>query len=127
MLLIQAVDEPFIKALKEDYIMYGRRTPYNMIVHLRTNKSKVTNKEKVQLKKEIFIKWKQPQALSAYFKQIKKARKQMAKWSIKVLDDDIVIHIVHQMYYSDWFSKETMMTWEEMQDRQNMGQMPDFL
>ena len=43
-----------------------------MIAHLRTNISKVTNRDKVKLKEEIFITWEQPQVLSAYFKQIDK-------------------------------------------------------
>ena len=61
MLLIQAVDKPFLKALKDDYIGYDRKTPNNMIEQLQTKISKVTNKDKVQLKKEVFIKWEQLQ------------------------------------------------------------------
>ena len=72
--------------------------------------------KKVKLKKEVFIKWEQPQVPLAYFKQKEKARKQLAKWNIKVPDDDIMIHIVDQMYDSDWLSEETMMAWEELQD-----------
>ena len=64
------------------------------------------------IKKEVFIKWEQPQVLLVYFKQIEKARKQLRKVNIKMLDDDIVIHVVDQMYDSDWFSAETMMAWE---------------
>ena len=33
-LIIQAVEELIIKALKEDYILYGRRTPFKMLEHL---------------------------------------------------------------------------------------------
>ena len=28
-------------------------------------------------------------------------------------DDDIVIHVVNQMYTSDWFLEDTMTKWEE--------------
>ena len=45
--------------------------------------------------------WEQPQVLSASFKQIDKAQKQLAKWNIKVSDDEVVIHVVDQMYESD--------------------------
>ena len=75
-----------------------------MIEHLSTKISEVTNKDKAQLKKELFIMWEQPQVLSAYFKQ-----KQLEKWNVKVSDDDIV-------YESDWFPEETMTIWEEIQD-----------
>ena len=74
------------------------------------------NKDKVQLKEEVFITWEQPQALSAYFKQIKKAQKQSTQWSLKVSDDNIVIHVVNEMYELDWFSEETMTKWEETND-----------
>ena len=33
---------------------------------------------------------------------------QLAKLKVKASDDDIVIHMVDQMYESDWFSQETM-------------------
>ena len=49
-LILQAVDEPFVEALKEEYIGHGGRTPYKMIVHLRIKISKVTNRDKLQLK-----------------------------------------------------------------------------
>ena len=63
-LIIQAIKNPYLEALKEDYIGHG---------------GEMTNKDKVQLKKEVFIMWEQPQVLFACFKQIKKARKQLAK------------------------------------------------
>ena len=44
-LILQAVEEPYPEALKEEYIWYGSRTPYGMISHLHTKISKVTNKD----------------------------------------------------------------------------------
>ena len=60
----------------------------------------------------------QPQNLLANFMQIEKTRKQSEKWSVKVSDDDIVIHVViiDQMCEQDWFSKDTMTKWEETND-----------
>ena len=52
MLILQVVWEPYLEVLKEEYIGYGSRTPFKMIKHLRTKISKVTNKDKVQLKKK---------------------------------------------------------------------------
>ena len=69
-LILQAVEEPYLETPMEEYIVYESRTLYEMISHLSTKISKVTNKDKVQLKKEVFIPWEQPQVLSAYFKQI---------------------------------------------------------
>ena len=42
------------------------------------------------------------------------AQKQLEKQNLTVSDDVIVIHIVDQMYKSDWFSEETMAKWEEI-------------
>ena len=50
------------------------------------------------------------------FKQIKKAKKQLAKWNVTVSDDGIIIHVVDQMYESDCFSEETMTKLEETKD-----------
>ena len=82
--------------------------------------NKIINKDKMQLKKELFITWQQQQVLSAYFKQIEKERKQLAKWNVKVPNNNIIIHVVDQIYESDWFSEETMMAWEDTQDFQKM-------
>ena len=54
-LIIQAIEKPYLEALTEDCIGYSRRMPYGMIVHLLVKISKVTNKDKVQLKKKVFI------------------------------------------------------------------------
>ena len=35
-LLLQAVEEPYLEALKEEYIGYGGKTPHKMIEHLWT-------------------------------------------------------------------------------------------
>ena len=55
MLILQAVEGPYLEALKEDYIGYEGRTPFKMISHLHLKINKVANKDKVQLKKEVFI------------------------------------------------------------------------
>ena len=68
----------------------------------------------------MYITWKQPQVLSAYFKHIDKACTQLANWNVKVNNDDILIHVVDQMYESDWFSEDTMTKWEETQNHNNI-------
>ena len=68
--------------------------PFEMIVHLQTKISKVTNKDNVQLKKGVFIEWEQLLMLTVYFKQIDKACRQLLKWNVKVSDDDILINVV---------------------------------
>ena len=45
------MEELYLKALKEEYISYSARMPFEMIEHLQTKISKVTNPDKVQLKK----------------------------------------------------------------------------
>ena len=92
------MDATFVETLKKEYMEYGGQTPYDIIVHLQTKISKVTNRDKLQLKKEVFIAWDQPQVLSAYFIQIEKAKKQLAKWKVTMLDDDIIFLVVDQMY-----------------------------
>ena len=114
--ILQVVEEPYLEALKEQYIGYGRRISLEMIAHLNTKICKVTNKDKVQLQKEVFINWEQLQVLSAYFKKIKNARKQLQKWIVNVSDNDIAIYIADQMYKSDWFLEDTMTEWKEKND-----------
>ena len=87
--------------------------PHNILVYLRTKISKVANRDKLNLKREVFIAWTQPQVLSAYFKQIENAKRQLAKWNVSMSGNNIVIHVVDQIYESDCFSEEMMTKWEE--------------
>ena len=112
-LILQAVDEPFVEALKEAYIGYGGWTSHDILVHLWMKISKVNNRDKLYLKRKVFIAWEQPHILLAYFKQIEKAKRQLAKWNVSMLDDDIIIHVVDQIYESDCFLEEKMTKWEE--------------
>ena len=107
-LILQAVDEPFVEALKEEYIGYGRLMPHETILNLQTKISKVTSKHKFNLKRELFVAWEQLQVLLAYFKEVENAKKQFTKWNVSVLDGGIIIHVVDQMNESDWFSEEMM-------------------
>ena len=55
----------------------------------------------------------QPNVLSAFFKQIEKAKWHLAKWNVSVSDDDIILYVVDQMYESDWFSEVMVTKWDE--------------
>ena len=112
--LLQAVNDPFLEALKEEYVEYGDRIPFDKIEHLWTKISMITKKGKVQLKKKEFNKWEQPQVLSVKFKWIDKVQMQLAKWKVKVSEDNIVVHIADQMNESDFFSEETMTKREKL-------------
>ena len=58
-----------------------------------------------------------------YFKQIEKAKEQLAKWNVKVSDNDIVIQVTDQMYEFDWFSEETMVKWKDTKDNTKTWQV----
>ena len=107
-LILQAVDKPYLEALKEEYIGYDGILPTTMIHHLRSKINKVINKDKATVKQEIFIPWEQPTVLSAYFKKIETAKKKLKKLNVTVLENNID---------SNWFTEEHMTAWEEQEDR----------
>ena len=45
------------------------------------------------------------------------AKKKLEKRNVTVSGDDIVIHVIEQMYDSNWFTKEHMTGWEEQDNR----------
>ena len=79
-LLIQVVKEPYLEALKAEYMGYWGRMLFNMIEHLQTKRSKATNKDKVQLKKR---------CESHGSNHIEKTKKQLMKWNRNVLDNTL--------------------------------------
>ena len=84
-----------------------------MIHHLWSKISKVTNQDKAVVKREIFIPWEQPMVLTVYFKKTEMAKKKLERWNATVSDDDIFIHVIKQVYDSNWFTKEHMTELEE--------------
>ena len=50
-LILQVVEEPYFKPLKEEYIGYGGRTPYKMIVHLEQKSAKSQTETRSNSKK----------------------------------------------------------------------------
>ena len=58
-LILQAADEPYLEALKEEYIGYDGILPMTKIHHLRSKISKVTNRDKAAVKREIIMSWEQ--------------------------------------------------------------------
>ena len=72
--------------------------PHKMIVHLKTKIRKITKKSNSTSKREVFVTWKKPQVLLAYFKHIEKAKKQLTKLNASVSNYDIIMHVVDQMY-----------------------------
>ena len=99
-LILKTVNKPYLEALKKEYICYDGILLTTMIHHLWIKISKVTNRDKAAMKHEILIPWEQPMVLSTYFKKIKASKKKIEKWNVTVSDDDIVIHVMEQMY--DW-------------------------
>ena len=116
-LILQALHEPYLEALKKKYICHCGILPTTMIHHLRSKTSKFTSQDKTTVKCEIFISWEQPTFLLAYFKKIETAKKKLEELNVTVFVDDIVIHVMEQMYDSDLFTEGHMTKWEEREDR----------
>ena len=81
-LILQTVDMPYLEALKEEYTGSDGILPTKMICCLWSKISKVPNQDKAAVKREIFIPWKQPTLLSAYFKKIETAKKKLEEWNV---------------------------------------------
>ena len=88
-----------------------------MIHHLRGKISKITNWDKATVRHEISISWEQPTVLCASFKKIKTAKKKLNKWNVTVSDYDIFIHVMKQIYDTNWFPEKHMTEQEEREDR----------
>ena len=94
-----------------------------MITHLQAKISKVMNEEKVQQKRGLHHLGTTTSSLST-FQTNQKSTKTIGKWSIKVFNDNMVIHVSDQMYELNCFSKGTITKWEEINAIAIMATMP---
>jgi CO dehydrogenase/acetyl-CoA synthase beta subunit len=71
----------------------------------------LTTEERAKLKAGIYLKWDGTTSLRSYIYDIKTGMKDASFWKVSILPQDIVDHLVQQIYEIDPFKEKVMTEW----------------
>ena len=110
--ILYAVDEQYLRALKQTLIGYAKTTPREMLDHLFDNCTMGTL-DIDQLEKELDANWETDDHINEYIRKLEERRKHLKEAGIEVTDSQILLKFVKQMYLSGHFDENDMTDWEK--------------
>ena len=112
--IVEAVDEEYIEALKDNLVDYNDVLPFDLLAQIKKTIS-LTTYERNEVKKLMALEWDTTTTVRKYSNTLDANRKTCVRWGIKVLESDLIDHFVAQMYKHGHFEMKTMAKWENMQ------------
>ena len=114
-LIIYAVGEEAVIALKARFIKYAKITPQQMIKHLRDKTCiKMTTLEKDRFKRQGYeAQWDVTKNIELYWKALDQHTIRLASRGITTSEDEKVTAAVARMWESGFFTEEKLIEWEK--------------
>ena len=119
-LIIYAVGEEAVIALKARFIKYAKITPQQMIKHLRDKTCiKMTTLEKDRFKRQGYeAQWDVTKNIVLYWKALDQHTIRLASRGITTSDDEKVTAAVARMWESGFYTEEKLIEWEKKDDEE---------
>jgi hypothetical protein len=121
--LRDALDEKFYSQLRHRLTAYRNITPYQILEHLITHWCPLNVKAKKELKTAYYTKWEHTiKHLTASGNQLNDDQRALVRSDVTIADDDKLQFYLEEIYDSNRFDKQEMLTWE----RQPTATKTDF-
>jgi hypothetical protein len=115
--ITDSVEEQYVKKLNKDYFGYANQTIKMLLTHLRTKWCKVTTKERTNATEAFYQAWVPSTAHIITFScQLDKQQKKCKNINVIISDKAKTLHIVDQMYKSNYYTKEQMTKYKMQAD-----------
>ena len=111
--LIDAFDEQYTKALKDDVLGYSHVCVSEILDHLRSHCLEITDVEKDECLEETRKPWDLNDEITTYFLRLDKMQEDLADDDIEFTTRQKITQAVKQMYASRLFDKKDMTAWEK--------------
>ena len=118
----KSLDPTWIAPLKKARGGFANVTIKNFLNHLRADVAKLTNKEKMAMKKRIEFEWDQTVDINEYFQKLDTIAVKLDGWGVDIQPADLVIAGVDQMQESGIFDHRFLRTWEMKPDHEKTWQ-----
>ena len=111
--LRDALDEQYYSQLRHRLTAYRNITPYQILEHLNTRWCPLDVKAKKELKTAYYTKWEHTvEHLMAFGKQLDNDQRALVQSDVTIADDDKLQFYLEEIYDSNRFDKQEMLTWE---------------
>ncbi|KAL7478346.1 LOW QUALITY PROTEIN: hypothetical protein ACHAW6_006995, partial [Cyclotella cf. meneghiniana] len=109
--ILYAVEEQYLRALKQPLLGYSRVTPLEMLSHLFDNCTLGTM-DLDQLETSLNDAWATDDHINEFIRKLDDKREKLNTAGIAVSDQQMVIKFVKQMYHSGNFDEQDLTNWE---------------
>ena len=108
----EAVPEEYLEDIKDDVVGFDMLLPYDMLQHVRS-KIALTTSDIDEMKSTVFITWDATEStLRKFINRMESGFKGCTRWKIVIPEQDLVQHLVKQVYASNIFEEKVMTDWE---------------
>jgi hypothetical protein len=111
--LRDALDEQYYSQLKHRLMAYRNVTPFQILNHLNDRWCPLDVQAKKKLKKNYFSKWDADEHLTAFGKRLDDDQRSLVRSDVTIADDDKLQFYLEEIYDSNRFDKQEMLTWEQ--------------
>ena len=111
--LRDALDEQYYSQLKHRLTAYRNVTPLQILEHLNDRWCPLDVPAKKELKKNYYSKWDPDEHLTAFGKRLSDDQRALVRSDVTIADDDKLQFYLEEIYDSNRFDKQEMLTWEQ--------------
>ena len=119
--LRDALDEQYYSQLKHRLTAYRNVTPFQILNHLNDRWCPLDVQAKKELKKTYYTKWDADEHLTAFGKRLDDDQIALVRSDVTIADDDKLQFYLEEIYDSNRFDKQEMLTWEQQPPAINAG------
>jgi hypothetical protein len=111
--LRDALEEQYYSQICHQFTAYRNITPYQILEHLNNRWCPLNVKVKKELKKAYYTKWDHAvEHLTVFGKRLDDDQRSLIKSDVTITDDDKLQIYLEEIYDSNRFDKQEMLTWE---------------
>ena len=111
--LRDALDEQYYSQLKHRLTAYCNVMPLQILYHLNDRWCPLDVQAKKELKKNYYSKWDADEHLTAFGKRLDDDQRSLVRSDVTIADDDKLQFYLEEIYDSNRFDKQEMLTWEQ--------------
>ena len=111
--LRDALDEQYYSQLKHRLTAYRNVTPFQILEHLNERWCQLNVQAKKVLKQQYYSKWDPDEHLTAFGKRLDDDQRALIHSDVTIADNDKLQFYLEEMYDSNRFDKQEMLTWEQ--------------
>ena len=111
--LRDALDEQYYSQLRHRLTAYRNITPFQILDHLNDRWCPLDVQAKKTLKKNYYSKWGTDEHLTAFGKRLDDDQRVLMRSDVTIADDDKLQFYLEEIYDSNRFDKQEMLTWEQ--------------